>query len=95
MYAGAPSDNAVERYTLFLISVALAADPSERRMTLQRTKEHGLDVPHVAVVTAEHTIERALEGLPSSVMRQLLDLVKAVQEPDTTRTVHRVDSRRE
>ena len=29
--SGAPGDNAVERYALFLTSLALSADPTERR----------------------------------------------------------------
>ncbi|KAI9430210.1 hypothetical protein BJY52DRAFT_1232458 [Lactarius psammicola] len=56
-YAGVLGDNAVERYTLFLTSIALAADPSERRTALQRAREHGLDVPRVAIVTEGHAIE--------------------------------------
>ncbi|KAI0294069.1 nuclear pore protein 84/107 [Multifurca ochricompacta] len=82
MYAGALGDNAVERYALFLTSLALSADPAERRVALQRAREHGLDVPRVAVVTAERTIERALDGLPSSVKGPLPDLAKvALIEP--------------
>ncbi|KAI9455592.1 hypothetical protein BJY52DRAFT_1279778, partial [Lactarius psammicola] len=83
MYAGA-----VGRYTLFLTSAELVADPSERRTALHRAREHGLDVPPVAIVTVEHTIERALDG-SRRLKGQLLDLVKAAQEPDTTRTVLR------
>jgi hypothetical protein len=81
MYAGALGDNAVERYALFLTSLALSADPIERRTALQRAREHGLDVPRVAIVTAERTIERALDSLPSSVKGQLPDLAKVAQEP--------------
>ena len=81
MYAGALGDNAVERYALFLTSLALSADPVERRAALQRAREHGLDVPRVAIVTAERTIERALDSLPSSVKGQLPNLAKVVQEP--------------
>ncbi|KAH9043875.1 nuclear pore protein 84/107 [Lactarius pseudohatsudake] len=81
MYAGALGDNAVERYALFLTSLALSADPVERRTALQRAREHGLDVPRVAIVTAERTIERALDSLPSSVKGQLPDLARAAQEP--------------
>src|SRR3984957_13715813 len=62
MYAGALGDNAVERYAMFLTSLALSADPAERRTALQRAREHGLDVPRVAIVTAERTIERALDS---------------------------------
>ena len=81
MYHGALGDNAVERYALFLTSLTLSADPVERRTALQREREHGLDVPHVAVVTAEHTIEHALDNLPSSVKGPLLDLATAALEP--------------
>jgi nuclear pore complex protein Nup107 len=77
MYAGALGDNAVERYALFLTSLALSADPTERRTALQRAREHGLDVPRVAIVTAERTIERSLDNLPSSVKGPLPDLAKA------------------
>ena len=81
MYAGALGDNAVERYALFLTSLALSADPAERRTALQRAREHGLDVPRVAIVTAERTIERALDSLPSSVKGSLPDLAQATLEP--------------
>jgi Nuclear pore protein 84 / 107 len=80
MYAGALGDNAVERYALFLTSLVLSVDPGERRTALQRAREHGLDVPRVAIVTAEHTIERALDTLPSSVKGPLLDLAKTSLE---------------
>jgi hypothetical protein len=59
-------DNAVERYALFLTSLALSTDLTERRTALQRTREHGLDIPWVAIVTAEHTIECSLDNLPPS-----------------------------
>ncbi len=36
-------------------------------------QNRGLDVPHAAIITAERTIERMLDYLPSSVKRQLLD----------------------
>jgi len=81
MYAGALGDNAVERYALFLTSLALSADPLERRTALQRAREHGLDVPRVAIVTAERTIERALDTLPSSIKGPLPSLAKATLEP--------------
>jgi nuclear pore complex protein Nup107 len=80
MYAGVLGDNAVERYALFLTSLALSADPVERRTALQRAREHGLDVPRVAIVTAERTIERALDSLPSSVKGPLPDLSKTAFE---------------
>lgn len=61
MYAGALGDNAVERYALFLVSLELSADMAERRSTLIKAKEHGLDMDRVAVATAELTIEKAFE----------------------------------
>ena len=50
-------------------------------MDSQRSREHGLDVPCIAIVTAECTIEKALDCLPSSVKGQLSNPAKAVQEP--------------
>ena len=61
MYAGALGDNAVERYAMFLTSLDLSADIKERKLTLTRAREHGLDVDRVAIVTAERTIERSFE----------------------------------
>jgi nuclear pore complex protein Nup107 len=61
MYASALGDNAVERYALFLVSLALTADVTERRLALTRAKDHGLDMERVAIVTAERTIEKAFE----------------------------------
>lgn len=61
MYASALGDNAVERYALFLVSLALTADVNERRLALTRAKDHGLDMERVAIVTAERTIEKAFE----------------------------------
>lgn len=58
MYAGALGDNAVERYAMFLTSLDLSTDIKERKLTLTRAREHGLDVDRVAIVTAERTIER-------------------------------------
>jgi hypothetical protein len=40
-----------------------------------------LDVPRVAIVTAERTIERSLDNLPSSVKGPLPDLAQAALEP--------------
>ncbi|EIW74182.1 hypothetical protein CONPUDRAFT_140572 [Coniophora puteana RWD-64-598 SS2] len=65
MYAGALGENAVERYAMFLTSLELNADINERRMALTRAREHGLDMSRVAIVTAERTIERAFNALPS------------------------------
>ena len=61
MYASALGDNAVERYAMFLVSVALSADVVERRLALARAKDHGLDMERVAVATAERTVEKALD----------------------------------
>ncbi|KAJ4468243.1 nuclear pore protein 84/107 [Lentinula aciculospora] len=65
MYAGALGENAVSRYAVFLVSLELSADPSERQLALTRAKEHGLDVDGVAAVTAEMTMNKALELLPA------------------------------
>ncbi|KAI0942549.1 hypothetical protein AcW1_003147 [Taiwanofungus camphoratus] len=64
MYAGALGDNAVERYAMFLISLELSADPTERRLALTRARDHGLDMHRVAVATAERTLEKAFSLLP-------------------------------
>lgn len=61
MYAGALGANAIERYALFLVSLDLSTDISERRLALTRASEHGLDMEHVAVATAEQTISKAFE----------------------------------
>ncbi len=67
-------------YALFLVSLDLSADPTERRTALQRAIEHGLGVQRAAIITAERTIEHALEGRPSYLKVQLLDLTKAAQD---------------
>ncbi|CAL1702971.1 unnamed protein product [Somion occarium] len=64
MYAGALGDNAIERYAMFLTSLAISADTDERKLALKRARDHGLDIDRVAVVTAERTIEKAFELLP-------------------------------
>ncbi|KAF4588314.1 Nucleoporin nup84 [Pleurotus pulmonarius] len=64
MYAGALGDNAIERYALFLTSLELSTDLSERRLALTRGMDHGLDLDRVAIATAERTIEKAFELLP-------------------------------
>ncbi|KAG6856667.1 hypothetical protein H0H87_002044 [Tephrocybe sp. NHM501043] len=64
LYAGALGDNAVERYAMFLVSLELSADSTERRLALTRARDHGLDMDRVAVATAERTIEKAFEALP-------------------------------
>ena len=61
MYAGALGDNAIERYALFLTSLELSTDLSERRLALTRGMDHGLDLDRVAIATAERTIEKAFE----------------------------------
>ncbi|KAF5389351.1 hypothetical protein D9757_004360 [Collybiopsis confluens] len=65
MYAGALGENAVSRYAVFLVSLELSADLSERHLALTRAREHGLDVDGVAAITAEMTMNRALELLPA------------------------------
>ncbi|KAI0804804.1 nuclear pore protein 84/107 [Irpex lacteus] len=77
LYAGALGDNAVDRYAMFLTSLALSADVAERRLALTRARDHGLDMERVAVATAERTIERAFEELP--VPRGPLPVVSAPQ----------------
>jgi len=61
MYNGALGQNAVERYAVFLVSLALSADINERRHALTRAREHGLDMERhgIAIVTAERTIDNA------------------------------------
>ena len=81
MYAGAFGDNTVERYVLFLNPLAFSAEPVKRLMALKCPREHGLDIPHVAILMADRTIERALDSLPSSVKGQLRKLATVVQEP--------------
>ncbi|THU96793.1 hypothetical protein K435DRAFT_754578 [Dendrothele bispora CBS 962.96] len=63
MYAGALGDNAISRYALFLVSLELASDPSERRAALNRAREHGLDPDSVATATAEMSMNKAFEVL--------------------------------
>ena len=59
MYTGALGQNAVERYAMFLVSLALSADINERRLSLTRAREHGLDMERIAIFTAEQTIDNA------------------------------------
>ena len=59
MYAGALGQDAIERYAMFLVSLALSADINERRLALTRAREHGLDMERVAILTAERTIDNA------------------------------------
>jgi hypothetical protein len=80
MYAGALGDNAVKRYALFLTSLVLSTDPTERRTALQCACEHGLDVPQVAIVTAEHTIERSLDNLGSYVTDRSRCVVRSFED---------------
>jgi nuclear pore complex protein Nup107 len=58
MYAGALGDNAVDRYAMFLTSLELSADSTERKEALIRARDHGLDMQRVATATAERTIEK-------------------------------------
>jgi len=64
MYTGALGDNAVKCYAMFLVSLGLSGDASERRLALTRARDHGLDMDHVAIAAAERTIEKAFEDLP-------------------------------
>lgn len=61
MYASALGDNAVDRYAMFLTSLELTADAVERKETLVRARDHGLDMHRVAAATAERTIEKAMK----------------------------------
>jgi len=61
MYAGALGDNAVDRYAMFLTSLELTADATERKEALIRARDHGLDMQRVAAVTAERTIEKVMK----------------------------------
>ncbi|EDQ98148.1 uncharacterized protein LACBIDRAFT_309794 [Laccaria bicolor S238N-H82] len=81
MYASALGENAIERYALFLVSLALTADINERRLALTRARDHGLDPARVAVVTAERTIEQAFDVLP--VLEGPLPSIIALQQPPT------------
>ncbi|KAJ3559201.1 hypothetical protein NM688_g483 [Phlebia brevispora] len=81
MYAGALGDNAVERYAMFLTSLELSADITERRLALTRAREHGLDMERVAIVTAERTMEKAFTILPSP--KGPLPSVIGIQPPPT------------
>ena len=66
MYAGALGENAVERYAMFLVSLPLDVSPNERRRTLLRAAEFGLDVTRVAIVAAERSVDLGLRKLSSS-----------------------------
>ncbi|KAH9940156.1 nuclear pore protein 84/107 [Epithele typhae] len=81
MYAGALGDNAVERYAMFLTSLELSGDAEERRLALNRARDHGLDVERVAVVTAERTIEKTFTILPPT--KGPLPGIQAVEPPPT------------
>ena len=61
MYASALGDNAVERYAMFLTSLELTADISERKEALVRARDHRLDMQRVATATAERTIEKVMK----------------------------------
>ncbi|KAJ7771524.1 nuclear pore protein 84/107 [Mycena metata] len=79
MYAGALGDNAVERYALFLVSLELSADITERRLALTRARDHGLDMDRVAIVAAERTMAKALDHL--GVLKGRLPSIIAMQAP--------------
>ncbi|KAL6298142.1 nuclear pore protein 84/107 [Sparassis latifolia] len=81
MYAGALGDNAIERYAMFLTSLELSADLEERRLALNRAREHGLDMHRVAIVTAERTIETAFSVL--SAAKGPLPSIIGMQPPPT------------
>ena len=59
IYTGALGQDAVERYAMFLVSLALSADINERRLALTRARDHGLDMERIAIFTAERTIDNA------------------------------------
>lgn len=61
MYAGALGDNAVDRYAMFLTSLELTVDATERKEALVRARDHGLDMQRVATATAERTIEKVMK----------------------------------
>ncbi|KAG6828732.1 hypothetical protein H0H92_006920 [Tricholoma furcatifolium] len=82
LYAGALGDNAVDRYAMFLVSLELSADTTERRLALTRARDHGLDMERVAIATAEQTIEKAFELLPP--LRGGLPSIITLQPPATT-----------
>ncbi|KAG5640987.1 hypothetical protein DXG03_006451, partial [Asterophora parasitica] len=81
MYAGALGDNAVERYAMFLVSLELSADTTERRLALTRARDHGLDMDRVAIATAERTIDKAFELLLPA--KGPLPSIIALQTPPT------------
>lgn len=54
----------MERYAAFLVSLGLTADFDERRQTLTRASEHGLDVNKVAKKAAENSINKAFSVCP-------------------------------
>ena len=57
MYTRALGQDAVERYAMFLVSLALSADIKERRLALTRARDQGLDMERIAIFTAERTID--------------------------------------
>jgi hypothetical protein len=70
---------------MFLTSLELTADVDERKLALNRAKEHGLDVPRVAIATAENTIDKAFEVR----MRYICDQWKIFESKSTLRFYHR------
>ncbi|KAK1227800.1 Nucleoporin nup84 [Marasmius sp. AFHP31] len=79
IYAGALGENAIQRYALFLVSLELSADVTERRQALTRAREHGLDMDSVAAATAEMTINKAMEMLP--ILKGPLPSIISTQPP--------------
>ncbi|GJJ14822.1 hypothetical protein Clacol_009090 [Clathrus columnatus] len=86
-YAAALGDNAVTRYALFLADMPISASTFERRDTLLRARDYGLNVVQVALNTADLCRERAFKALPkpstpypfiSSNPRKLTDPEKAL-----------------
>ena len=60
MYASALGEGAEERYAIFLASLELSADITERRLALMRARDQGLDMARIAVLAAEKTMDHAL-----------------------------------
>lgn len=61
LYASALGENAIERYALFLTSLDLSVDLSERKAALLRAEKHDLDIVRVAQVAAEKSVKKALD----------------------------------
>ena len=46
---------------MFLASLELPVDSTERKEALFRARDHGLDIQRVAAATAERTIEKVMK----------------------------------